>query len=97
MNTINTTNPDLMEELYNYFNYNNQNFYKNMKLYSNYYYCLKEKNELQEKYSNFITNFYFKIVNLENSNYQEFYYLLNTIYYKIENYFNPDIFNYSEA
>ena len=97
LNTINTTNPDLMEELYNYFNYNNQNFYKNMKLYSNYYYCLKEKNDLKEKYSNFITNFYFKIVNLKNSNYQRFYYLLNTIYFKIENYFNPEIFNYSEA
>lgn len=97
LNIINTTNPDLMEELYNYFNYNAQNFYKNIKLYSNYYYYLKEKDELREKYSNFMTKLYFKIINLENSNYQRFYYLLNTIYNKIENYFNPEIFISSEA
>ena len=97
LNTINTVNPDLMEDLYNYFNYNNQNFYKNIKLYSEYYYCMKEKNELQKKYFTFMTNFYFKICNLEHSNYQKFYYLLNTIYYKIELYFNPEIFNSSES
>ena len=28
LNTINTTNPDLMEELYNYFNCNNKIFIK---------------------------------------------------------------------
>lgn len=97
LNIINTTNPDLMEELYNYFNYNAQNLYKNIKLYSNYYYYLKEKDELREKYSNFMTKLYFKIINLENSNYRRFYYLLNTIYNKIENYFNPEIFISSEA
>ena len=97
VNTINTTNPVLMEELYDYFNYNNEDFYKNIKLYSKYYYCLKKNYILQENYSYFITNLYFKIVNLENTNYQHLYYLLNNIYFKMENCFNPDIFNSSEA
>ena len=96
LNTINITNPNLMEELYNYFNYNNEDFYKNIKLYSKYYYCLKEKNKLQKNYSNFMSTLHFRIFNLQNSNYQKIYYLLNTIYYKLENY-NPEIFNYSEA
>ena len=105
LNIIDTTNPYLMEELYNYFNCNNENFYKNFKLYSNYYYCLKKKyeleknysNELEKNYSNFMRKFYFKIIMLENNNYQKFYYLLTTIYYKIDDYFNLEIFYSSEA
>ena len=95
-----TANPLKIFEIYNYFNDHNNitNIYKIFGLYKKYYYILEHEEEFINILSNFQLDFCTYIRILESSNYFEFYYLLNSLYYKIANYINPNIFlEYSEA
>jgi hypothetical protein len=94
------SNPLKMFEIYNYFNNHNNitNIYKIFGLYKKYYHILEHEEAFVNILSNFQLDFYSYIRILESSNYFEFYYLLNSLYYKINNYINPNIFlDYSEA
>lgn len=89
-----------MFEIYNYFNNpdNITNIYKIFYLYKKYYHILEHEEEFVNILSNFQLDFCTYIRILESSNNFEFYYLLNSLYYKINNYINPNIFlEYSEA
>jgi hypothetical protein len=89
-----------MFEIYNYFNNHDNitNIYKILGLYEKYYHILEDEEALVNILSKFQLDFSSYITILESSNYIEFYYLLNSLYYKINNYINPNIFlEYSEA
>lgn len=93
-------NPLKMFEIYNYFNNHDNitNIYKILGLYEKYYHILEDEEALVNILSKFQLDFSSYITILESSNYIEFYYLLNSLYYKINNYINPNIFlEYSEA
>lgn len=93
-------NPLKIFEIYNYFNDHNNitNIYKIFGLYKKYYHILEHEEEFVNILSNFELDFCSYVRILKFGNYIEFYYLLNSIYYKIAKYLNPNIFlDYSEA